>query len=416
MRDLITSILLTIFCGNVLLAQTNFDKGYYITESNERVECLIKNLDWLFNPSEILAKPDELSEPILFTVNDIKEFGIYGHSRYLKETVSIDKSKNVLGELNKDRSPNFEREKLFLKVLLEGKATLYQYEESNLKRFFFSLEGKDTVEQLVQKNYDAGNSMIGENNQFRQQLMVNVNCSELNNISFASIRYDEADLLKLFKQYNICEKHSFELYKSENKNKTFRLSIRPGIFSGLMNFQNSVTEWYNNVDNQGIGYRLGIEVTNLLPFNNNKWEILMEPTFQQFKSTYHYDLDDDRNITVESKVNYHSLELPIGLRHSFFLSNDLRLWLDAAIIQNIPFKYSSYVHFVSQKNQPRTTRDFELKNRFKLAAGLGVSYKNKLSIQSRYQIGRTLNNYANYEAFYSKLEFILGYTLWSNLD
>ncbi|HCX21685.1 MAG TPA: hypothetical protein DHN29_07210, partial [Cytophagales bacterium] len=78
MRDLITSILLTIFCGNVLLAQTNFDKGYYITESNERVECLIKNLDWLFNPSEILAKPDELSEPILFTVNGIKEFVIYG--------------------------------------------------------------------------------------------------------------------------------------------------------------------------------------------------------------------------------------------------------------------------------------------------------------------------------------------------
>jgi len=46
------------------------------------------------------------------------------------------RSSASISKLDKERDPSFNSERHLLKVLVEGEATLYLYEDQNLKRFF----------------------------------------------------------------------------------------------------------------------------------------------------------------------------------------------------------------------------------------------------------------------------------------
>ena len=52
MKKQILLLLTTILSLNSY-SQINFDKGYFINDSNQKVDCLIKNIDWKNNPTEI---------------------------------------------------------------------------------------------------------------------------------------------------------------------------------------------------------------------------------------------------------------------------------------------------------------------------------------------------------------------------
>ena len=59
-------------------SQVVFEPGYFITESNERIECLIRNMDWKNNPYEIEYKLSEASSEKIEGIDNILEFGING--------------------------------------------------------------------------------------------------------------------------------------------------------------------------------------------------------------------------------------------------------------------------------------------------------------------------------------------------
>lgn len=52
-----------------VFSQINFEKGFFIKNSNEKIECLIKNNDWNKNPTDfeykIFEKDEEKFENIL---------------------------------------------------------------------------------------------------------------------------------------------------------------------------------------------------------------------------------------------------------------------------------------------------------------------------------------------------------------
>jgi len=39
-----------IFSGADSIAQVSFERGFFIDDSGNRVECLIRNLNWMSNP------------------------------------------------------------------------------------------------------------------------------------------------------------------------------------------------------------------------------------------------------------------------------------------------------------------------------------------------------------------------------
>ena len=117
-------------------AQITFEKGYFIDNSDQRIECLIKNVDWRNNPTNFQYKLNQNEEPVEAEITNVKEFGIYNSSKFLRRVVKIDRSTEETNKLSKERNPKFEEEQLFLKVLNEGKANLYSYYDTGLRRFF----------------------------------------------------------------------------------------------------------------------------------------------------------------------------------------------------------------------------------------------------------------------------------------
>lgn len=45
-------LILTVLLSLITNAQIIFEKGYYITNDDQKIDCFIKNNDWKYNPSE----------------------------------------------------------------------------------------------------------------------------------------------------------------------------------------------------------------------------------------------------------------------------------------------------------------------------------------------------------------------------
>lgn len=145
----ILTIILTTHC----FSQISFESGYYIDNSNQKIKCLIKNIDWKNNPTQFKYKLTKTSDAKEITIKSVKEFGIDNVSKYIRCSVNIDKSSEYLNKLSNDKEPLFNEEELFLKVLIEGEASLYHYsEDGNLKRFFYDTQNTN-IKQLIFKSY-----------------------------------------------------------------------------------------------------------------------------------------------------------------------------------------------------------------------------------------------------------------------
>lgn len=154
-------VLLSLLVSTNCFSQISFEPGYYIDNNSQKITGLVKNVDWKNNPSQFSFKASEDAEEMTLSINSVAEFGIYDNMKYVRHNVDIDKSGKNLGQLSNSKDPVFEKEVLFLEVLVEGKASLYSYQSNNLKRFFFSKDGSG-VEQLIYKTYNTPDKKVEE--------------------------------------------------------------------------------------------------------------------------------------------------------------------------------------------------------------------------------------------------------------
>ncbi|MEM9687105.1 MAG: hypothetical protein AAF934_09325 [Bacteroidota bacterium] len=168
MKKQLLSLVITILSLNCY-AQISFEKGYYINNVGQRVECRIRNVDWKNNPKTFEYKLSEDTAPKTATIKSVKEFGIYNISKYRRHIVKLDRSSKNINQLSTKKDPAFGEEELFLKVLVEGKANLYFFEEGNLRRFFYNTDTSEIM-PLIFKTYLTPENQIVENNSFKQQL------------------------------------------------------------------------------------------------------------------------------------------------------------------------------------------------------------------------------------------------------
>ncbi|MBC3759234.1 tRNA modification GTPase [Hyunsoonleella sp. SJ7] len=378
--------LLTTILSFNCYSQISFENGYFIDNNNQKTNCLIKNLDWGDNPTEFKYKLSENSELNEKTIKSVKEFGIFNASKYVRSAVKIDRSSNKVDELDNERKAKFQEEELFLKVLVEGKSTLYSYIDRGLIRYFYSI-GTSNIEQLVFKSYITPEFKIGKNNRFRNQLWNNLKCSDIKKSRVEKIKYRKSDLVNFFVTYNSCSNQEYINFEEKQKKDLFNLNIRPRLnFSSLSNDRNI------NIKND-LGFGFGIEAELVLPFHKNKWSFIIEPTYQSFgeKST-----DGGSGDVI---VNYSSIELHAGLRHYFFLNDNSKIFINASLI------YDSSLNDSQINSQ-------EITDAYNMAFGLGYKYKDKYSIELRHQTRRGLGFDSNWVADYETLSIVFGYSLF----
>src|SRR5690606_13747402 len=131
-------------------------------------------------------------------------FGSENAFKYVAATVIVDQSNNKVGNLSEDRNPILKEENLFLKVLVDGKASLFYTLKGGESRFFYSMDdGK--IEQLIYKRYLITNGKIAENNRYKQQLSTDFKCANSKEFIFEKLEYKKSSLMKIFESYNNCE-------------------------------------------------------------------------------------------------------------------------------------------------------------------------------------------------------------------
>jgi ribosomal protein S18 len=396
-------LLLTTIITLNSYSQIVFEKGYYINNSNQRIDCLIKNIDWKNNPVSFQYKTSENSNSKTITIKLAKEFGIYNTSKYYRTTVQIDRSSKNVNYLSLDRNPIFKEEELFLKVLLEGKSNLYEYSSNNLIRYFYNKENAD-IEQLIFKNYKTKKSTIRKNNRFRQQLWNNVRCPNMKMSEIKRIDYKKSDLLIYFTEFNKCNNHELTYLDQKNEKILFSLTLRPRVNNSSLKMQDHATNTLSTDFGTKIGIGFGLEAEFLLPFNKNKWSLLVEPTYRSFKSKKPTNINGLGG-TVMAEIDYNSVELPIGLRHYFFLNNS-KFFVNASFV--FDFSYKSSLEFTRGSD----VLTFEINKGNNWAAGIGYKYNDKYSLEISHQANRELLQTTTRVVNYRTFSVIFGYTLF----
>jgi hypothetical protein len=399
-KHILFAALLTL-SFNTSWSQINFEKGYFIDESNQKVYCLIRNVDPKNNPTQFRYKLSK-DEPVQSAnIETVKEFGLNGYLKFVRADVKIDVSKSGINELSLNREPEFKDETVFLKVLVEGNNNLYSYHNENTTRYFYKTADSAPV-QLIYKKYmtDKG---IATNDDFKKQLLVEFQPMVLLN-ELQDLYYNSRDLEQIFVKLNKNNNNSDYTVFEDKKRDLFNLSIRPGINFSTLSVQTDLTSFYTTDFDMEQSFRFGVEAELILPFYRNKWGLLLEPAFQYYQSEHPASLD-----RFSSEVNYQSFEFAGGVRHYFFLTDKSKLYLNVLLVydyaNNSTIKIIRYNEFLQA--------EVDIKSKINMASGIGYRYKDKYSIEMRYYTSRDLLYYNSaWFSSYHTTSVTLGYTLF----
>jgi len=405
------SVLLS-FCIALICAQIKFEKGYIINSNNVKKEVLIKNQGWANNPNSFAYKTDEKSGENTGTTSTIKEFGIYNDVKYVTYNGNIDYSSDNTADLSSNKEPEFKNVSVFLKEIVTGNKNLYSYQGQNVTRYFYS-DPNSSIQPLIYKKYffNGNNSQIAANEEFSNQLTVIFSDDNKTQVLIPKTKYTSSDLKKIFNVHNskISGTTQEKPLSETKKNSKFNLAIRPGF-----NFY-SPLEITKTFSNNGLpsktGFRIGVEAELVLPFNKNKWSIIIEPTFSFYNNKTTIRTNDNLyNINVD---NYSFISIPLSVRHYMFINDKSKIFINAGInvltlktssAKDFPLDYDGYVFDRLKLSSSQA---------FKSAVfGIGYNYNNKYIIEARYNTGMNLLEEKGPEANLKYASLILGYNIF----
>ncbi|MDX6180584.1 PorT family protein [Flavobacterium sp. Fl-77] len=401
-----------LLCYAFANAQISFEKGYFISNDEIKTECFIKNIDWYNNPVDFSYKVDANDGNIkIQTIANVKEFGIENGATYKRANIKVDISSNKLENLSSIKNPIWRDEVAFLKVLVQGKASLYYYTNKDISRFFYETTNTP-IEQLVYKEYLFTNNetdakSIEENNYYKQQLYNNISNENTNLGEIKKLNYKTDQLVKYFLKYNNVDAKTIEKTLTSKKS-IYLLKVTAGASSSSLTV-NGAGGSYGFKDaeyDNKIGLKIGLEGEYILPFNKNKWSLFINLVYQKYEDTQEYGVVTGINNGVvfqyPSEVKYSGLQLPIGLRHYFFLNNNSKIFINAGYALNINGKFSL-------KSKPI---NIDGKSGGNILYGIGYDFKSKINAEIRVNANRNLLRY--YNAFYTDyntIDLMLSYTL-----
>jgi hypothetical protein len=294
-------------CSPAIFSQVKYESGYFITNDDQRTECLILALEWSNNPTEFSFKRDETGKPETKKIGQVKEFSLTGSSRFVRAVVDIDQSSDNLDELTSNRNPVWKKDSVFLRVLVGGKATLYSYTKGNMLRYFYNTEQKE-ITQLIYKRFLTGNGIAVENNSFQQQLFNDVKCPNATLKDVTKLMYKDNSLIKHFIEYLACYGDTGQVDKGyhAHKRKVVTLVLGVQLIAGVNKSSLLVPTADENTNK-----RIGVELEYFMG-NRNKWSFFMDPN-------------------LNFVPNFFFISMPVGFRHYFHLGDQTRLFLNVSL-------------------------------------------------------------------------------------
>jgi hypothetical protein len=389
--------ILLLFVSNICISQIKFEEGYYKDNSGNTTKCLIRNADWLNNPTfiEVKFNQDEKSERK--TINEISEFGVYNMSKFVKATVKIDDFDQNISSLDGNRDPVFKEKTLFLKVENEGLANLYSYKNRSLFKYFYSTNTVP-ITMLVYKAYMADADKINYNVFYIQQLINDLNLNEAMRNEALDLKYVSDDFNAFFSKYNNNgkPKSNTDLSKKESRKK-FLFAFRPGVNISSTEVSDRFTGFYDSNLGTTINLRLGFEAEYIFPFNKNKWSFIAEPTYDAYSS------NSTSNSGLASNILYNTLNLNLGLRHRMYINSKSNFFVNIGYL---------IARNIGDSQLEIGTNKLDLFPINTYTAGVGFKYS-KYSVEFRLKLSQNLTErYGIYQTNHSFSSIIFSYNIF----
>jgi len=299
-------LVVLFFCATAMIsqAQVNYVQGYFITSDGQRTEAyiLLSSDDWRDNPKSFSYRIGDAGEARVADLSNIKELGLASGVVFHRLQVQMDRSSDDLNRMSENpqtsqlRSPVFATETLFLRLVLSGKATLYQYDEGNLHRSFYSVSDGE-VKQLVYKRYmvrkegvsqldqTKGDLMVGVNEDYKQQLYNDLKCADVTMNDIQKLSYHVDKLKKIFTTFNKCAGGGSTTYEAKRQEKVLvKLYGKVGLS------MNSITSGNVGLTGSGLStsssssFRLGLEMEAVMPFGDGNWGVPLELSYLELES------------------------------------------------------------------------------------------------------------------------------------
>jgi hypothetical protein len=204
----IFNVLISCLC----LAQSNFKNGYIIDNDNKKISCLIRNVNSLVNPAKVKYKTASDGEVLEAEISEIREFGT-SEFRFIRSVVEIDQSTSDEEKMDDNRFPVWKTDTVFLRQIVDGKASLFQYQTGEMERYFFSVD-EGSIKQLIYKQFIVLTNQGGFthtkqvkqlriNGGFVNQLEKEVKCGP-SKTDQKPLKFSKATLTEYFLNYNSC--------------------------------------------------------------------------------------------------------------------------------------------------------------------------------------------------------------------
>ena len=194
----------------------------------------------------------------------------------------------------------------------------------------------------------------------------------------------------IFVKYNQLKTEIFTDHTKQQNKSSLHLKALVGVNSTSIDFENISNRATFEFDTKAT-LKFGLELEAILPFNNNKWSLFLQPNFQTFKS-------EGKRLNVKTEIDYKFIEIPIGVRHYFFLSDKSKLSLDAGY--SLSFAMDSHMKY--------GTSETPLKKSSNYFAGIGFDYKS-YGIEARYGFNRGLTKNAAFFGNHTTIGIALKY-------
>jgi len=381
-KRLLFTTLLIIAINIACYSQGKFEKAYFIDNNNKRTECLIYNNDWKNNPISFRYKLDMDSDIQRETINNVKEFSLSNNIKFQRYVVDIDISSNDNGKLSSTKRAEYKRDTIFLSQLVDGEASLYRYQNANGIKYFFRMNDSE-CKQLIYKKYYGSQvingilkEVIKKNIRFKQQLLNNLKNDALSARYIKSLNYKKNDLVKCFVKYNASKNADYIVSTGLENRKVFAFGVR----SGIRNLSYSLKQLHSSRNNIDFGNEqnisIGFEVECILPFNNGRWSLYIEPIYQYLRS-------EGESARGKGVLDYKSIEIPLGLRYNYNFKKHSKIFLNIAYAKDWPINSKISIE------EHNRHEDIKIYNTGIIFAGFGYAYNNKFSIEFKQAISRS---------------------------
>lgn len=350
--------LLLIVISLQLHAQRNFKPGYIVTLSGDTTKGFIDYKEWGLNPADINFSVNGQGVAILYSVKNIKAFGVNAFEHYRAYNVAISKNRIETSALTNVMDTSTRTETVFLRIITSGKnATLFQFID-NLKERFYIAEGNSLPLELRRYRYydrQEVNKVIVANT-FTQQLQRLVatyqpgNSALINQVLRAD--YAENDLKKVVFAINGSE----ELAKTASNN---RWSSRFFIGAAANITQYAFGNLGNNDSDRAIA---APAQTNTVPyvtaginvyFNKNVKRFILRTELGfmgtnkvNFVNTEYVSGSNPPQKGYESRLtfNINTVSLTPQLIYNAFNSDNIKAYVGGGVMLNLNFYSNHHLH------------------------------------------------------------------------